>query len=126
MNITELCFRLGLPYTRENWQQLLDEARHTRQNYAEFLQNMLACEWRLRLENGQVRRIKEARFPLKKYLADFKRDKYDAVFLPKFEELETLAFIPNKENIILPGTSGRRQDPLRHCPWYKTLLLPAH
>jgi len=106
MNITELCFKLRLPYTRENWQQLLEEARHTKQDYAEFLQNMLDCEWRLRLENGQVRRIKEAKFPLKKYLCDFKRDKYDTVFLPKFEELETLAFIPNKENIILLGTSG--------------------
>jgi len=77
----------------------LEEARHTKQDYAEFLQNMLDCEWRLRLENGQVRRIKEAKFPLKKHLCDFKRDKYDTVFLPKFEELETLAFIPNKENI---------------------------
>ena len=106
MNITELCFKLRLPYTRENWLQLLEEARHTKQDYAEFLQNILDCEWQLRLENGQVRRIKEAKFPLKKYLCDFKRDKYDTVFLPKFEELETLAFIQNKENIILLGTSG--------------------
>lgn len=58
------------------------------------------------MTNGQARRIKEAKFPLKKYLVDFKRDKYDPVFLPKFEQLETLAFIPNKENIILLGTSG--------------------
>ncbi len=43
---------------------------------------------------------------MKKYLADFKRDKYDAVFLPKFEELDTLEFIGNKENIILIGTQG--------------------
>lgn len=106
MNITELCFRLRLPYTRENWQLLLDEARHTKQDYAEFLQNLLDCEWRLRLENGQARRIKEAKFPLKKYLCDFKKDKYDTVFGPKFEELETLGFVPNKENIILLGTSG--------------------
>jgi len=106
MNITELCYSLRLPYTRENWQQLLEEARHKKQDYTEFLQNMLDCEWRLRLENGQARRIKEGKLPLKKYLCDFKRDKYDTVFLPKFEELETLAFIPNKENIILLGTSG--------------------
>ena len=37
---------------------------------------------------------------------DFKRDKYDEVFIPKFEELDTLGFIKNKENIILLGTSG--------------------
>lgn len=91
---------------RENWQQLVDEARHTRLDHALFLENLLECEWHHRLQNGQARRIKEAKFPLKKYLVDFKRGKYDPVFLPKFEELETLAFIPNKENIILLGTSG--------------------
>ena len=106
MNITELSFHLRLPYIRENWRQLVDEARHTKQDYESFLADLLDLEWRQRLENGQQRRIKEAKFPLKKYLCDFKRDKYDPVFLPKFEELETLAFIPNKENIILLGTSG--------------------
>jgi DNA replication protein DnaC len=106
LNITELCTKLRLPYIRGNWKQLLDEAKHIKQDYEGFLSNLLDCEWRLRLENGQARRIKEARFPLKKYLCDFKRDKYDGLFSPKFEELETLAFIPNKENIILLGTSG--------------------
>ena len=84
----------------------MDEAKHTKQDYAVFLENLLDSEWRQRLENGQARRIKEAKFPIKKYLAGFKRDKYDEVFLPKFDELETLAFIGNKENIILLGTSG--------------------
>jgi DNA replication protein DnaC len=106
MNITELAGKLRLPYIRANWQQLSEEARHTKQDCAVFLENLLDCEWQQRLTNGQAKRIKEARFPLKKYLCDFKRDKYDEVFVPKFEELDTLAFIPNKENIILLGTSG--------------------
>jgi DNA replication protein DnaC len=106
MNITELAVNLRLPYARDHWKQLVDEAKHTKQDYAAFLANLFDCEWRLRLENGQARRIKEAKFPIKKYLVDFKRDKYDELFNPKFEELETLAFIPNKENIILLGTSG--------------------
>lgn len=106
MSITEYAAKLRLPYIRKNWRQLTDEARHTKQDYAAFLENLLECEWIQRLDNGQQRRIKEANFPLKKYLADFKRNKYDEVFLPKFEELETLAFIPNKENIILFGTAG--------------------
>lgn len=106
MNIKELAMRLKLPYIRDNWQQLIDESRQTKQDHTAFLTNILDCEWRLRMENGQTRRIKEAKFPLKKYLVDFKRDKYDEVFLPKFEELETLEFIKNKENIILIGTPG--------------------
>lgn len=106
MNITDTCKNLRLPYIRDNWQQLVDEAKHIKQDYAAFLANLLDCEWQLRLANGQARRIKEAKFPLKKYLVDFQRTKYDEVFLPKFEELETLRFIKNMENIILLGTSG--------------------
>jgi len=106
VNITELAVLLKLPYMRDNWRQLAEEAKATKQDYAEFLENMLDCEWRQRLSNGQARRIKEAKFPYKKFLVDFKREKYDDVFLPKFEELETLQFIANKENIILLGTSG--------------------
>jgi len=106
MNITELAAKLRLPYLRNNWEQLVNEAKHTSQDYAVFLENLLDSEWMLRLENGQSRRIKEAKFPFKKHLADFKRDKYDELFTPKFAELDTLQFIKNKENIILIGTQG--------------------
>ena len=107
MNITEMAVKLRLPYIRDNWRQIADEARHTKQDYSVFLEILLDCEWRQRLEIGQARRrIKEAKLPLKKYLVDFKRDKYDDVFIPKFEELDTLEFIANKENIILIGTQG--------------------
>jgi DNA replication protein DnaC len=106
MNITELAVKLRLPYARDNWRQLVDEAKHTKQDYDAFLENLFDYEWRLRLENGQNKRIREAKLPFKKYLVDFKRDKYDPLFTPKFEELETLEFVENKENIILMGTSG--------------------
>jgi DNA replication protein DnaC len=85
---------------------MVKEARHKKQDHAEFLINLLTHEAERRTENGISRRIKEAKFSVKKYLVDFKRDKYDAAFLPKFEELETLNFINNKENIILIGTPG--------------------
>jgi DNA replication protein DnaC len=98
MNITELAANLKLPYARDNWQELAAEARHTKQDYEAFLENLFDCEWRLRLNHGQTRRIKEAKFPIKKYLVDFKRWKYDEVFLPKFEELETLDFISKKHS----------------------------
>jgi DNA replication protein DnaC len=106
MSITELAINLKLPYARDNWQQLVNEAKHTKQDYAAFLENLFDLEWQLRLNNGQARRIKEAKFPYRKYLVDFKWDKYDPVFHPKFEELETLEFIGKNENIILLGTSG--------------------
>jgi len=106
MNVTELAANLRLPYIRDNWQQLAAEAKHAKPDYGAFLESLLDGEWRIRLQNGQLRRIKEAKFPLKKYLVDFKREKYDELFAPKFEQLETLEFIRNKENIILIGTPG--------------------
>ena len=45
MNITQLCANLRLGYMRENWHQLVDEARHTKLDPAAFLENLLECEW---------------------------------------------------------------------------------
>lgn len=106
MNINELAKELKLPYIRDNFEQLVEEARHTKPDYDKFLLNFLECECQKRMENGINKRIHDAKFPLKKYLMDFDRTKYDSAFLPKFEELETLEFIGKKENIILIGTPG--------------------
>ena len=106
MNITELAQNLKMPYVAENWQKNAIQAEKEKQSYAEFLANLLDNEWVLRLGKTQQRRIKSANFPVLKYLADFKQCKYDPVFVPKFEELNTLNFIANNENIILLGTSG--------------------
>ena len=106
MTIRELAKDLKLPYIRDNFEQLVSEARHTKPDYGAFLLDYLECERQKRMENGISRRIHDAKFPLKKYLVDFDRTKYDPAFLPKFEELETLEFIDSKENIILIGTPG--------------------
>jgi DNA replication protein DnaC len=106
MNIKELAKELKLPYIRDNFVQLIEEAHHTKPDYDKFLFEFLECEYQRRMENGINRRLREAKFPLKKYLVDFDRAKYDSAFLPKFEELETLEFINKKENIILIGTPG--------------------
>ena len=105
-NIQELSSRLKLSYVRDNAATLIGEARQTQQDYADFLQNLLLREVERRTENTITRRIKDARFPIKKYLVDFDKAKYDKAFAPKFKELETLEFIENKENIILIGTPG--------------------
>jgi DNA replication protein DnaC len=102
----ELASALKLTYIRDNAETLAREARHTGQDCADFLAALLAGELERRTGNGITRRIADARFPLKKYLVDFDRSKYDSAFAPKFQELETLRFIDNKENIILIGTPG--------------------
>lgn len=97
---------LRLPYIKENYQSLIDEATHTKMEYSRFLSIFLENEVMLRKENSVKYRLKNAKFPIRKYLEDFDRSKYDVEFRKKFDELETLEFIKNKENIILIGSPG--------------------
>ena len=103
MNIAELAANLKLSYIKNNY---VEFAAKKKCSHEEFLLGLLEGEWENRVENGSKRRIKEAKFPYKKYLCDFKRNKYGDEFIPEFDELETLDFIDNNENIILIGTSG--------------------
>lgn len=106
MEIEKMAFALKLAYTRNNYQLLLDETRHTNMSCSEFLSTLLERELEMRNENGLRHRLRRAKFPIKKYLEDFDRSKYPKEFINKFSELETLNFIDNKENIILIGTPG--------------------
>jgi DNA replication protein DnaC len=104
--IRELAAMLKLSYVKTNAEKAIIEARKSKIDYEKFLENLLQNEAERRIENGVVRRLKEAKFPYKQYLVDFNRNKYDVAFAPKFDELETLRFIENRENIILLGTPG--------------------
>lgn len=106
MRIREMAMELKLPYLKDNFEELLKEANHTKVSYADFLNNLLTGECFKRKENGISRRLRYAKFPIKKYLEDFDKSKYGKEFMKKFDELETLEFIANKENIILIGTPG--------------------
>ena len=103
MNISELAAGLKLSHIKNNYQDIVNDSSLT---HEEVLHQLLSVEYANRLENGVTRRIKEAKFPYKKYLVDFDRTKYSEDFLPEFEELETLDFIDKNENVILIGTTG--------------------
>ena len=103
MNIADLAADLKLSYIKSNYLEL---AKDTTITHEEFLRALLKGERENRIKNGITRRIKEAKFPYKKYLCDFDKTKYSAEFLPEFEELETLEFIGKNENVILIGTQG--------------------
>lgn len=106
MQIADMAYELKLPYIRQNTQMLIDEANHTKMSYQEFLRTLLEREVILRKENGVKNRLRTARFPLKKYIEDFDVTKYANELRVKFEELNELNFIKQKENIILIGSPG--------------------
>lgn len=106
MNIKENSKILKLSYIFKNYEDEIKEAKQSKKDVGIFLDELLEKEINQRKENGIKKRIRYAKFPIKKYLEDFDRKIYKPEFDTEFEELETLKFIEEKENIILVGTPG--------------------
>lgn len=106
MNIKEASKTLKLSYLRENHEEILEEAKKLKLTNREFLELYLERELERRQNNGITRRIKNAKFTNKKFIEDFDKSKYSLEINNKFEYLEKLKFIDNKENIILIRTPG--------------------
>jgi len=107
MEIKELTGPLQLAYIGRNFDLLVKEAAHTKMPHAAFMMNALTKELEQRKENRVQRKLKEARFPYKKYLVDLDMDEYGDDIKSKIEELIRLDFIDARENAILIGNSGR-------------------
>lgn len=72
----------------------------------EFLRDVLKCELEKREENRKIRLVKKARFPIYKTFSEYE---YHCVkFPPAFSksELEEIAFVRNKQNLVLYGPVG--------------------
>jgi DNA replication protein DnaC len=107
MEIKELTRSLQLAYIGQNFDLLVEEATHTRAPYGQFMIDALVKELEQRQGNRVQRRIKEARFPYRKYLVDLDLNEYDGDIRSEIEEFTQLDFIPGKENIVLIANSGR-------------------
>jgi DNA replication protein DnaC len=74
--------------------------------------NALAKEVEQRQGNRVQRRIKDARFPYRRYLTDLDLGEYSDGVRREIEDLSGLEFIDEKENVILVGNSGRGKSHL--------------
>lgn len=104
--IEQLCKDLKLSYIRENYREHLSQAKQTSQDFESILIELLESERLNRKNNSIVARMRQAKFPQKKYLEDFKVERFSEDIRRKFTELESLEFIQNKENIILFSNPG--------------------
>ena len=104
--IKNLCIELKTAYIRENYEEHISIAKQRDDDYETFLCDLLKAEREHRKNNGIKTRIRQARFPQKKYLEDFKVSRFKQDIQKKFNELETLDFIHNKENVILMSNPG--------------------
>lgn len=112
MNIKENCKILKLSYILKNYEEEIKEAKQTKKDVEIFLDELLEKEINQRKDNGIKKRLRHAKFPIKKYLEDFDRKLYNPEFIKEFDELETLEFIKKKENIILVRNARCRKNTL--------------
>ncbi|MCF6463889.1 MAG: ATP-binding protein [Tissierellia bacterium] len=84
----------------------IEEAYKLNQSYEELLRDIFMEAYDIRKENGRKNRIRNARFPYKKYLDELQVDYLPEDAKKKFKELKTLKFIEEGRNIILAGNPG--------------------
>jgi DNA replication protein DnaC len=107
MEIKELTAPLQLSYIGQNFDYLVKEAVHTKMPHDEFMIDAFTKELEHRRENRINRRFREAKFPYRKYLVDLDLNEYSKEVRNDIEELSTLEFINQKENVIMIANSGR-------------------
>lgn len=106
MTIKEMSKEIKLGYLFNNHEEASAECKQLKWSCEEYLQTLLEREIESRRNNGINHRIREAKFPYKKYLEDLIKQKYPKEISEKIENLEKLDFISKKENIILIGSPG--------------------
>lgn len=103
--INELCAELRLNGVLEGYQALADECAKEQLSYCDYLSKLLHTERKTRTERSSAAILKAARFPKLKPLEsfDFASSKVNKI---QVQELATLRFIENQENVLLLGPSG--------------------
>ena len=97
---------LKIPGINQGIRMKIEEAYKLDQSYEDFLKDILSQAYDTRKENGRKNRIRNAKFPYKKYLDELKIEYLPEDAKKKFKELKTLSFIQEGRNIILAGNPG--------------------
>lgn len=97
---------LKIPGINQGLKMKIEEAYKFDKSYEEFLKDILEDAYDVRKENGKKNRVRNAKFPYKKYLDELQVDYLPEDGRKKFKELKTLSFIEEGRNIILAGNPG--------------------
>lgn len=104
--IKEYVKELKIPGINQGLKMKIEEAYKLNQSYEELLRDIFMEAYDIRKENGRKNRIRNARFPYKKYLDELQVDYLPEDAKKKLKELKTLKFIEEGRNIILAGNPG--------------------
>ncbi len=97
---------LKIPGINQGLKMKIEEAYRLNQPYEELLKDIFVEAYDMRKENGRKNRIRNARFPYKKYLDELQVDYLPEDAKKRFKELKTLNFIDEGRNVILAGNPG--------------------
>jgi len=97
---------LKLPGVSNILKEKLEQAYQTDMSYEGFLKDLLEAGVDTRKENGKKNRIRNAKFPYKKYLEDLVVDCLPEDAKKRLKDLKTLKFIEEGRNVILAGNPG--------------------
>jgi DNA replication protein DnaC len=107
--------QLRLPMFLHNWRAFAEDAAGTNLSYERFLLALAEQEVSQREQNRKERRIKAARFPVMKELADFDFSALPELNKTKVLHLADCGFIPKAESVIMLGTPGTGKTQPRKC-----------
>jgi len=98
--------RLRLPHMAEVLDRVCQEATRGEVSYLEFLDELLREETRARYERNVVVKMRLARLPYHKTMADFDHSFQPSIDKKQVAELLTLRFLEGAENVVLLGPPG--------------------
>jgi len=100
--IKEYCGMLKLKGIRDHFEEVMGEC----DNYEEFLHKLLTYEITEKDKRAMDCRIRNAKFPYRKYLEDIEMQYLPENMQNRLPSLATLEFIEKGRNLILTGNSG--------------------
>lgn len=99
---------LGLPYLREEFNKIIEEAVKKKMPIQEFFTSIIEAEAAAKMQRVTERRIAQARFPQKKYIDNFDWNYPEKLDVELVRYLFTLKFLEGeyKKNVAFIGLCG--------------------
>jgi DNA replication protein DnaC len=104
--LREQLLRLQLPYLREHYQALAQQAASESWSHVDYLARLIEGETHRREARSIERRVKSARFPMLKTLDQFQWNWPTQINRLQIQNLFRLAFVEDQANVILLGGVG--------------------
>lgn len=104
--ISEQLVHLRLPFIRQHYQSLADEAAREQWTHLQYLRRLIEGESQQRYERCIARRIAAARFPVIKTLENFDWNWPRKINRAQIQNLFRLAFLKDNASVIFVGGVG--------------------